>query len=123
LLVGVLKKNNQLLDAQQEAALSLQAWGEKEPQYFDAAIRGHRQAKNKDGQVVPIIWGWGLLSRKVMAHEKYVDVYYDARYNLARCRMKQAVKLRQEGKAELAKEALERAAAEISIQCRQSPEM
>lgn len=123
LLVAVLKKNNQLLDAQQEAALSLQAWGEQDVKYFDAAIRGHRQAKNKQGQIVPIIWGWAQLSRKVAGNAKYIDVYFDARYNLARCRLKQAVKLKQLGQADAAKESLARAAAEIGIQHRQTPSM
>lgn len=123
LLSDVLMKNNQLLDAQQEAALALQGWGEKDVKYFDAAIRGHLQAKNKSGQVVPVIWGWAQLSRRVQGNPKYVDVYFDARYNLAKCRLKQAVKLKQLGKAELAKEALSRGAAEISIQYRQTPEM
>ena len=119
LLVDVLKQNNQLLDAQQEAARSLQAWGEKDVKYYDAAIRGHRQAKNKQGQIVPIVWGWALLSRRVMNHEKYVDVYFDARYNLAVCRLKQGMKL----DAQARNDALARAAAEIGIQHRQTPSM
>ncbi|MDZ4781587.1 MAG: tetratricopeptide repeat protein [Planctomycetia bacterium] len=123
LLVNVLKKNNQLLDAQQEAAMALQAWGEKDEKYFDAAIRGHRQAKNKQGQIVPIVWGWAHLSRRVAGSEKYAEVYFDARYNLARCRLKQAMKLKQQGQSKAADESLARAAAEIGIQYRQTPSL
>jgi hypothetical protein len=123
LLSGVLMKNNQLLDAQQEAALALQGWGEKDVKYYDSAIRGHLQAKNAKGQIVPIIWGWAQISRRVQGNAKYTDVYFDARYNLAKCRLKQAMKLKQLGKAELAKEALSRGAAEINIQYRQTPQM
>lgn len=123
LLSDVLMKNNQLLDAQQEAALALQGWGEQDMKYFDAAIRGHMQAKNSKGQVVPIIWGWAQLSRRLQGNPKYIDVYFDARYNLAKCRLKQAVKLKKLNKPDLAKEALSRGAAEINIQYRQTPEM
>ena len=89
-LVEILKTRETLLDAQREAAYTYQAWGEEKPGYYERAILGGHRAERKDGSVSHLVWGWGGLARKVQETEKYKDIFNEARYNLALCRLKYA---------------------------------
>ena len=89
-LVEILKTRETLLDAQREAAYTYQAWGEEKPGYYMLAIRGGHKVERRDGSVSNLVWGWSGIARKVQDIEKFSDVFNEARYNLALCRLKYA---------------------------------
>lgn len=112
LLLDVLKEKQTVIDAQIEAAYTMQAWGNEDPRYYDIAISGSRKQKE--------IWGWGQLARKVQTVEGFLPVFHEARYNLALCRFKQA----QQEKDEKRRSALvDQAIKDIEIIFRLYPEM
>ena len=82
LLLAVLKETTTMVDAQVEAAYTYQAWGAEKPEYYEFAIQG--------GQRYREVWGWGEVSRRVQSAAQYQDTFYEARYNLALCRFRQA---------------------------------
>jgi len=82
ILTEVLKKHNRMVDAQKEAAYTLQAWGHQKPECFQLAISGGRQYKQ--------IWGWQRLAQQAGGIPQYQDLFHEARYNLALCRLKLA---------------------------------
>jgi tetratricopeptide (TPR) repeat protein len=82
-LLAVLKDHPQMVDAQVEAAYTYQSWGEDKPEYLDMAIHGGKRYQE--------VWGWGELSRRVQSEARFRDVYHEARYNLALCRLRQAL--------------------------------
>lgn len=78
------------LDAQIEAAQIYQEWAEQpgKEQYYDYAIRGGYE---KNGRY--LIWGWGGIARRVGSdYKRFEEVFHQARYNIALCRMKLAQK-------------------------------
>ncbi|MBN1395270.1 MAG: hypothetical protein JW959_09620 [Pirellulales bacterium] len=93
LLVAVLAEHNNLIDAQCEAAYTYQDWGRMKPGYYELAIRGGRKARQKDGNIVNLVWGWIGIAAKVQFDEKHQDIFFEARYNTALCRLKYALSL------------------------------
>jgi hypothetical protein len=81
-LLAVLKDHPLMVDAQVEAAYTYQSWGEKKPEYLDMAITGGKRYRE--------VWGWGELARRVQSEARFADVFHEARYNLALCRLRQA---------------------------------
>ena len=85
-------KGENYLDAQIEAASTLQSWGETDPAKYVQARTGLKIANEPRGKV----WGWGklagMLQRKIQMSpgdkSKYESKYYDARYNLSLCKLK-----------------------------------
>lgn len=91
---AVLKERESSLDAQKAAAQTYQERGEAEnPRWFEHAIHGGYQLKST-GQ--NRIWGWLKLSqiaaRLARSEVKYRDLFFEARYNIARCRYLAAIK-------------------------------
>lgn len=90
LLAAILKEKENRLDIQKEAAITYQKWGAVRPGYYEHAIKGG----NPDGGRY-LIWGWGGLSRRLVAfvgtNKKYEELFHEARYNLALCRFKLAL--------------------------------
>ncbi len=81
LLRSVLKDHPRMVDAQLEAAYTCQSWGDERPEYFATAIQGDR---SKD------VWGWGEFARRVQPEARFRELFFEARYNLAFCRFRQA---------------------------------
>jgi len=82
ILTEALKDHDRLVDAQKEAAYTLQAWGQQKPECFQLAISGGRQYKH--------IWGWQRLAQQAGRFPQYQDLFHEARYNLALCRLRLA---------------------------------
>ncbi len=91
LLVDVLGHQNNLLDAQREAAQTVQAWAAEKPDYYIVAIRGGHKVEKGDGSEAYLVWGWGGIARRVQFNPSYRDIFHEARYNLALCRAKYAM--------------------------------
>lgn len=86
-LLSILESKENLLDAQSEAAATYQAWGEETPSYYLSAIRGDHVIERKDGSKDYLVWGWGGISRRTQDKDAFQDIFDQARYNLALCRM------------------------------------
>ena len=71
-----------MVDAQVEAAYTYQSWGEERPEYLEMAIHGGNRYQE--------VWGWGELGRRVQSEPRFRGVFFEARYNLALCRFRQA---------------------------------
>ncbi|MBN2023765.1 MAG: hypothetical protein JW809_13340 [Pirellulales bacterium] len=93
-LVDVLRQRNTMVDAQVEAARTYQEWAATpgNAKYYLFAISGGR-AWQKDGRRVNIVWGWGKIAKMVSRSAKHMDVFHEARLNLARCRLEYALTL------------------------------
>lgn len=103
LVVKVLETKETRLDAQIEAATIYQAWAEEpdKEDYYLYAIRG---GVNKGGR--NLVWGWGGVANRLASYyDKYADLFHEARYNLALCRMKLAQRKSGDERAELLKAA------------------
>jgi hypothetical protein len=95
LLAGVLAVRPMMINAQMEAAYTYQAWGDEKPKAFELAMLGGKKAKNKTtGQAQNLVWGWARLATTVMRDPRHMPLFYEARYNLALCRLKQALSLK-----------------------------
>jgi len=81
-LLLVLKEHPMMVDAQVEAAYTYQSWGDEKPEYLEMAIQGSDRYQE--------VWGWGELARRVQSEAGFRGVFYEARYNLALCRLHQA---------------------------------
>ena len=81
-VLAVLKDHPLMVDAQVEAAYIYQSWGEEKPEYLEMAIQGGKRYQE--------VWGWGELARRVQSEARFREVFYEARYNLALCRLQQA---------------------------------
>jgi tetratricopeptide (TPR) repeat protein len=81
-LLAVLTEHPQMVDAQVEAAYTYQSWGDERPEYLEMAIHGGNRYQQ--------VWGWGELARRVQPDPRFREVFYEARYNLALCRFRQA---------------------------------
>jgi hypothetical protein len=82
----VLQANNAMVDVQEEAARTLQAWG-------DSGAKGkHELAMLGDGVDAKsrgkIIWGWGKLSQVLAGKPQFDKLFFDARYELSVCMYK-----------------------------------
>jgi tetratricopeptide (TPR) repeat protein len=111
LLLGVLKERQTVIDAQIEAAYTLQAWASERPELYEIVITGSRKQKE--------VWGWGQLARKVQTVEGFEKVFHEARYNLALCRFKHAQVEKDEKKTAL----LDQATKDVEVIFRLFPEM
>jgi hypothetical protein len=79
--VEVLKDKPTLLPVQIEAAYTYQMRGENDnPDYFVGAMLGGRGPAES-------IWGWNQISQKTARDERFRDVFHEARYNMALCRV------------------------------------
>jgi cellulose synthase operon protein C len=84
------EKGENYLDAQIEAASTLQSWGESDPEKYVRARSGLKIGKEDRAK----IWGWaklaGMMQRKMQMSpadkEKFQTKLYDARYNLSLCK-------------------------------------
>ncbi len=85
-LIGILSANDKLLEAQVEAAYTFQEWAETDPKYYAFAILGWRDKSNAQ-----VVWGWGHLANMVSRNPQLRDTYHEARFNLADCRLKEAM--------------------------------
>jgi hypothetical protein len=87
-------KGENYLDAQIEAAATLQSWGESDPEKLVQARSGLKIASEDRAK----IWGWAklanMLQRKMQMSaadkEKFQTKLYDARYNLSLCKQLQS---------------------------------
>lgn len=110
-LLDVLKEKPTMVDAQIEAAYTFQDWGAEQPEWYSRAISGSTVYRD--------LWGWGQLARRVQSHPSYRDLFHEARYNLAVCRMKLAQARSGEAQAAL----LKQAEADITIVYRLYPDL
>jgi hypothetical protein len=87
LLVNILRQRERRVDVQIEAARTYQDWAKMKGKcgYYNMAILGG----NEEGGRY-LVWGWGGIAKRVAYLDKYRDTYYEARYNVALCRMKYA---------------------------------
>ncbi len=81
-LLAVLKDHPLMVDAQIEAAYTYQSLGDEKPEYLEMAIQGGKRYRE--------VWGWGELARRVQSEARFREVFHEARYNLALCRLRQA---------------------------------
>ena len=103
-LLAILKVQNNMIDAQIEAARTYQIWGEEKPAFYIHAIRGGREMELPDGSKTYMIWGWGGIAKRVQFSERHQELFHEARYNLALCRYKYAMS-QPEQRAELLEQA------------------
>ncbi len=118
-LVEVLRVQNNLIEAQREAARTYQAWGAEKPGAYLPAIRGGRKIERKDGSTANLVWGWGQIARKVQSYKTHQDIFHDARYNLALCRFRYAMSQSGPQRTDL----LEQAADDVAIVYKLYPTM
>jgi tetratricopeptide (TPR) repeat protein len=91
-LKEILQTNSKAINLQVEAARLLQAWGNVDSTKLELAIAG----VEADG-----IWGWGKIANATMQHQQFRDSFYEARYEIARCQLSQAVTAAEADKAKL----------------------
>jgi tetratricopeptide (TPR) repeat protein len=84
LLVDVLKEKSNLLDAQLEAARTLQDWGAQKPECYLNAIAGDVKDKAL-GRQENVMWGWAKIAVRTQSQKNLQAAFYEARYNQARC--------------------------------------
>ncbi len=89
MLLAVLNENENFVDAQQEANMIFERWGDLNHQasFYDLAINGYQDPQSKRR----LVWGWGAFAAKVQRSETYRDKYHLARLNVAECRFKKAM--------------------------------
>jgi hypothetical protein len=90
LLESVLRARPQLLDAQTEAAYTYMDWAVENPLYYNLAIEGARTASDGPGQPAHLFWGWARLSVVVQSDPRFQNMFHEARWNLARCKVSKA---------------------------------
>lgn len=105
LLTEVLKERATFIDAQVEAAYTYQSWGDKKAGYYLLAIQGGRSYKKANGQEENLAWGWGKISNMVARSVEFASLFFEARYNIAMCRLKYALVLSGEDRASKLREA------------------
>lgn len=115
-LIQILTQNVNLLEAQMEAAYTFQEWGDNvDPKYYRYAIAGWRDRSGNQ-----IVWGWSYLANVVQRQADLKDTFYEARFNISDCRLKEASKAKS---ADEKKQILSTAKAEISVLQRLDPKM
>jgi hypothetical protein len=116
----ILLARNMMLNVQVEAATTYQEWAKiGEPVLYERAIMGGRTNK-KTGKYT--IWGWGKIANQTAPTktDKYKDIFYKARYNLAFARFNQA---KRQKTAEERKSVFQLAKNDIALTYRFYPEM
>ena len=65
----------------------------KDSDMFDRAMKGSNPEKPKSGKgpEANLIWGWGKISLMTQESKQNQETFYTARYNLAYCRLMQAM--------------------------------
>ncbi len=87
-LAAILLQRPNALDVQCEIAATCQEWGQTKPEAYGLAIRGGRLPAAAGQEAV--VWGWGGIAARIEGSERHQDVFHQARYQLAWCRMEQA---------------------------------
>ena len=78
----LIKENPNALEPLMEKGRILEAWAEKDPAKFDAAV-GH----------------WAMLRNRLQGMRKKPDEYYEVMYNVAKCLVREAEKSQDKAKA------------------------
>ena len=79
--------NSVMLNVQVSAAMAYQNWAgmpKKEALYERALLGARKDEKSKKN----IIWGWRKIGDTTSRYPKFKDVFHEARYNQALCRLK-----------------------------------
>jgi len=93
----VLRKRNNMINVQIEAAHALQAGGQAgQPDLFSEAVNGGRRNANTGKNT---IWGWSLIGRKAQAQmrksdelrQKFEPLFFLSQFQAANCRYQQAL--------------------------------
>ena len=80
--VEMLRQKNNALTAQQEAAYALQQLGSSDAGAYAKAMLGDQ---DEGGQ--KLIWGWVRIAKLTNGRDNLEDAHYEARWNIARCRL------------------------------------
>jgi tetratricopeptide (TPR) repeat protein len=105
-LEQVLLKKPMMLDAQVEAATAYEMWaGATKPEFagkaYKSALLGARPNAN-DPKKSNTIWGWGKISQLSSGKPQFAEIFFDARYHVARCRFLMGVANKNEAEMEKA---------------------
>ncbi len=116
ILVRILQSNETSVDVQVEAARTYQTRADQTGKagYYKKAIEGGFKHENRR-----IVWGWAGISYRVAASKDHRLVFHDAVYNKATCRMKLALSLAGQEKADM----LVQAEKDITRTYKQYPKM
>ncbi len=95
LLDTVLQAKESLMSVQMAAAQTFQERGVENAGYYATAVAGARPTTDAKGKKANRIWGWAELSRRVHSQlsrggqrdPKLLDVFHEARLNMARCKL------------------------------------
>ena len=85
----VLAEKSSYVDVQVEAAETYQMWAEstRSSDHFKSAmIGGEAREDPETGRKQNVIWGWGKIAQIAARYPNYRDRFFQARYNLAKCR-------------------------------------
>jgi hypothetical protein len=89
----ILDKNSSYIDIQIGAARTLQKLAANNPKLYKSAISGGRPNAKKEN----ILWGWGKIAQEASKRiADFQEQFYEARYQLANCRMLYAISLTDE---------------------------
>jgi len=123
MLIDVLKIKPLLLDVQKEAAYTYQSWGKDDPRFYNIAISGGRGVAAGSAGVLGddanVVMGWNGLAAKTQREPRFRDIFYEAQYNAAKCRL--LLGQTQKGKEKTA--TLDGAAGTISLTARLHPDI
>jgi len=123
MLIDVLKVKPNLLDVQKEAAYTYQAWGKENPHYYQIAISGGKGQPSGSAGVLGddanVIMGWNGLAARTQREPRFREIFYEAQFNSAKCKLLQAQTLK--GKEKTA--ALEGAAGTLTLTARAHPDL
>jgi hypothetical protein len=83
LFIQGLQKSPNNLTIQIEAARNLQSWAKtKDAEKLRQAMLGAEPQANKKN----LIWGWGQIAQRTINAQNFQEQFFDARWNIARCR-------------------------------------
>lgn len=123
ILIDVLKAKPNLLDVQKEAAYTYQAWGKENPHYYQIAIAGGKGQPSGSAGVLgddaQVVRGWVGLAALTQREPKFRDIFYEAQYNSAKCKLLQAQTLNGKEKTT----ALDGAAGTLTLTARAHPDL
>ena len=116
ILVSILRSNEVSVAVQVEAARTYQTRADEtgKAEYYKKAIGGGYPHKGRR-----IVWGWSGISYRVASLKDQREIFHDAVYNQATCRMKLALSLSGQEKADM----LVQAEKDITRTYRQYPKM
>jgi hypothetical protein len=115
-IMEILKVQSNLLDPQREIAVIYQTWGEENPNAYLFAIRGGSPLEPKGESIV---WGWGGIARRASSDDSDLNLFHEARYNVAICRFLLAMSKSGQERTDL----LNQAEQDITILHKLYPEM